>query len=145
MRTTIVKPQAPKWILIDAADQSLGRLSAQIATMLRGKHKPQFSPHQMHGDHVVVINASKLKFQPAKLHRKKYFTHTGYFGNLKTITLGALFEKDPVKVIEKAVKGMLPKNRLRNEMMKRLHVSADDSHEYEAQKPELLTINTTCP
>ncbi len=141
MKTTIVKPSAPKWILIDAEGQSLGRLSASAASMLRGKHKPSFSPHQIYGDHVVVINASKLDFQPAKFHRKVYSRHTGFIGSLKSITLGDLFKKDPSQVIEKAVKGMLPKNRLRKEMMKRLHVYADSEHNHEAQKPEPLTSN----
>jgi len=141
MKTTIVKPQAPKWFLVDAEGQSLGRLSAQVAAILRGKNKPSFSPHQVCGDHVVITNASGLSFHSSKLYRKKYSRHTGYTGGLKTVTLGALFSKDPVQVIERAVKGMLPKNRLRKEMMKRLHVCSGSEHEHAAQKPQLLTIN----
>ena len=139
MKTTIVKPEAPKWILIDAEGQSLGRLAASTASILRGKHKPSFSPHQIYGDHVVVINASKLSFQSAKLHRKQYARHTGFIGSLKVISLGDLFKQNPVQVIEKAVKGMLPKNKLRNEMMKRLHVYAESEHNHGAQKPQPLT------
>jgi len=140
MKTSTVKPSAPKWLLVDAEGQSLGRLSAKVASVLRGKHKPSFSPHEIHGDHVVVINAGNLQFHPTKLYRKKYYKHTGYTGNLKTTSLKAALEKDPTKVIERAVKGMLPKNRLRNEMMKRLHVFAESDHTYSAQKPAPFNI-----
>jgi len=135
MKTSTVLPLAPKWLLVDAEGQSLGRLSAQVSTLLRGKHRPEFSPHQLCGDHVIVLNAAKLKIHPTKLHRKEYKRHTGYTGHLKTMTLKELMDKDPVQVIEKAVKGMLPKNRLRPEMLKRLHVSVDEKHNHEAQNP----------
>ena len=104
MKTTIVKPEAPKWILIDAEGQSLGRISASTASILRGKHKPSFSPHQIYGDHVVVINASKLDFQPAKFHRKVYSRHTGFIGSLKSITLGDLFKRILRKLLKKQLK-----------------------------------------
>lgn len=136
-----MKPEAPKWLLVDAEGQSLGRLSAKVASVLRGKHKPSFSPHEIHGDHVVVVNAGKLQFHPTKLYRKKYYKHTGYTGNLKTSTLKEAMEKDPTKVIEKAVKGMLPDNRLRNKMLKRLHVFPESDHTLLAQKPVPLPLS----
>ncbi|MCF7844252.1 MAG: 50S ribosomal protein L13 [Kiritimatiellales bacterium] len=135
MKTSTIPTSAPKWLMIDAEGQSLGRLSTQVATLLRGKHRPEFSPHQLCGDQVVVINAAKLNFHPTKLHRKVYNRHTGFMGHLKTMNLKELMEKDPTQVIEKAVKGMLPANRLRPQMLKRLHVYVDDKHEHDAQKP----------
>ncbi|MFH1670464.1 MAG: 50S ribosomal protein L13 [Patescibacteria group bacterium] len=135
MKTSTVLPPAPKWLLIDADGQSLGRLSAQVAMLLRGKHRPGFSPHQLCGDQVIVINAAKLSFHPTKLHRKVYNRHTGFQGNLKTMSFKELMEKDPSQVIEKAVKGMLPPNRLRIQMLKRLRVYVDDKHDHEAQNP----------
>ena len=140
MKTSTPKPPAPQGVLVDATDQNLGRLSTRIAILLRGKHRQGFSPQQLCGDHVIVINAGKLAFHPTKLYRKTYSHHTGYIGHLKTISLGKLFEKDPRQVIIRAVKGMLPKNNLRPEMLKRLHVFADDQHPHEAQKPIALTL-----
>lgn len=135
MKTSTIPVSAPKWLLIDAEGQSLGRLSAQVAMVLRGKHRPEFSPHQLCGDQVVVINAAKLDFHPTKLHRKEYHKHTGFLGHVKTISLKDLMAKDPTEVIRKAVKGMLPANRLRPQMLKRLHVYAESTHEHDAQKP----------
>ena len=139
MKTSTIPPSAPAWVLIDAENQNIGRLSTQIATILRGKNKVEFSPHQMHGDHVVVINAEKLAVNEVKKRRKTYFWHTGTLGNLKSESLGHRMERNPVAVIEGAVKGMLPKNRLRKQMLKRLHVFAGSEHDHEAQKPEPLT------
>lgn len=135
MKTSTVKPEAPKWILLDADGQNLGRLATKAASFLRGKHRPSFSPHQLCGDHVVIINASKLKFHPVKLRRKTYSKHTGYIGHLRTTSLDKMMQDRPTEVIERAVKGMLPSNRLRVSMLKRLHVFAEAEHKYDAQKP----------
>lgn len=135
MKTTTVKPEAPKWLLVDAEGKTIGRLSARIARIIRGKHKPTFSPHQLCGDHIVVINAEKLHLPPKKGTRKTYYRHTGYQGNMKVTSLEKMMEKDPTKVIELAVKGMLPANRLRPQILKLLHVFAGDEHPYSAQKP----------
>lgn len=141
MKTSSPKPAEPKWILVDAEGQNLGRLSAKISTILRGKNKPSFSPHQLCGDHVVVINAEKLYFHPTKHRRKVYVKHSGYIGHMKTWSLQNMIDEKPTKMIELAVKGMLPKNRLANQMMKRLHVFAGAEHTHEAQKPELLSTS----
>ena len=135
MRTSTPKPPAPRWLLIDAEGQVLGRLAARVAMMLRGKHRPEFSPHLLAGDHVVVINAAKLKMSPSKFRRKTYFTHTGYIGHLRALPLEKMMEERPAEVIEKAVYGMLPGNRLRPLAMKRLHVLAGAEHRFSAQKP----------
>ena len=141
MKTTHPKPAEPKWILIDAEGQNLGRLATKVATVLRGKHKASFSPHQLCGDHVVVINAAKLHFHPTKHRRKIYVKHTGYLGHLKTWSLQQMIDKKPTQLIEKAVKGMLPHNRLARQMMKRLHVYVDENHVHEAQKPQAVTVS----
>lgn len=142
MKTSTVKPAAPKWILVDAEGQNLGRLATQVATMLRGKNKPSFSPHQVCGDHVVVINAEKLAIHPVKLRRKTYKKHSGYLGHLKTTTLDDMMEKKPEEVIERAVKGMIPANRLRPQMLKMLHVYKGSEHAHTAQKPEPLPLHS---
>lgn len=140
MKTTYATSPAPAWTLIDAEGQSLGRLSTEAAKRLRGKHKPNFAPHQLCGDHVIVINAAKMAIRPKSAQRKMYRKHTGYFGHLREQTLGALLEKKPAEVIERAVRGMLPRNRLRAEMLKRLHVFPDASHGFEAQQPLSITL-----
>lgn len=142
MKTSHPKPAEPKWILVDAKDQNLGRMAVEIANILRGKNKASFSPHQLCGDHVVVINASHLKFHPTKHRRKIYVKHTGYIGHLKTWSLQQMIDRKPTVMVEKAVKGMLPKNKLARQMMKRLHVFADEAHPHEAQKPQVLTPTT---
>ncbi len=139
MKTTTLKPADPKWVLIDAEGQNLGRMAAQIATILRGKNRASFSPHQLCGDHVIVINAQKLYFHPTKHRRKIYVSHSGYLGHLKTRSLKDMIEKKPTEMVEKAVKGMLPKNRLARKMLKRLHVYAEGEHQHEAQQPKVLT------
>jgi large subunit ribosomal protein L13 len=139
MKTTTLKPADPKWVLIDAEGQNLGRMAAQIATILRGKNRASFSPHQLCGDHVIVINAQKLYFHPTKHRRKIYVSHSGYLGHLKTRSLKDMIEKKPTEMVEKAVKGMLPKNRLACKMLKRLHVYAEGEHQHEAQQPKVLT------
>lgn len=140
MKTSSPKPAEPKWILIDAKGQNLGRMATRIATILRGKHRASYSPHQLCGDHVVVINAKELEFHPTKHRRKVYVKHTGYLGHLKMWSLQQMIDKRPTDMITIAVKGMLPKNRLARQMMKRLHVFAGAEHQHEAQKPELLTL-----
>lgn len=141
MKTSHPKPAEPKWILVDAEGQNLGRLAVQIANILRGKTKASFSPHQLCGDHVVVINASKLHFHPTKHRRKVYVKHSGYLGHLKTFSLQQMIDTKPTVMVEKAVKGMLPRNRLARQMLKRLHVFAEAEHTHEAQKPVALTAS----
>lgn len=141
MKTTTVPVSAPAWLVIDATNQSFGRLAAEVSMLLRGKHKPSFSPHQLCGDQVIVINAAKLGVTPEKKGRKTYVDHTGYFGHISFTSLGKMMEKSPEKVIEKAVYGMLPRNRLRLQMMKRLHVFVDDKHPYAPQKPKPYTLS----
>jgi len=141
MKTSTPPESAPTWYLVDADGQVLGRLAAQIAHVLRGKHKPSFSPHQLCGDEIVVVNASKLAFESRKLSQKEYISHTGYIGHLKAEKLKDVLAKHPERVIEHAVKGMLPKNRLRVRMLKRLHVFTDSEHSHAAQKPASLPLS----
>ncbi len=138
MKTTIVKPAAPKWLHIDATGKSLGRLAVLAANRLRGKHRATFAPHQLCGDHVIITNAGKVALPPKKGLRKTYYRHTGHPGGLKVTRLDTMIEKKPVEVIERAVKGMLPGNRLRQQMLRRLHVFAEAEHPYDAQKPTTL-------
>lgn len=140
MKTSTIPVSAPKWILIDAEGNTIGKVAVKAASMLRGKHKATFSAHQLCGDHIIVINAAKLHLPPKKTLRKTYYRHTGYVGNMRITGLGQMMERKPTYVIENAVKGMLPSNRLAREMMKRLHVFADDKHPYEPQKPVPLTL-----
>lgn len=140
MKTSHPMPADPKWILVDAKGQNLGRMATKIATILRGKDKVSFSPHQLCGDHVIVINAKELEFHPTKHRRRVYVKHTGYLGHMKTWSLQQMIDSRPTTLVEKAVKGMLPSNRLSRQMMKRLHIFADDKHTHEAQKPIPLTV-----
>jgi large subunit ribosomal protein L13 len=140
MKTSTLKPQAPRWILLDAEGQVLGRLAVKIAHLLRGKHRAAYSPHQIHGDHVVVINARKLKMMPSKFRRKTYFKHSGYLGHMKVIPLQTMFQERPAELIEQSVRGMLPVNRLRPIALKHLHVFADAEHTFAAQKPSPLPL-----
>ncbi|MDY0234900.1 MAG: 50S ribosomal protein L13 [Gudongella sp.] len=126
-----------KWLIIDAENRVLGRMATEIATILRGKNKPTFTPHVDTGDFVIVINAGKVKLTGKKLMQKKYSYHTGYPGGLKQIPYHTLMEKNPEKIIELAVKGMLPKNSLGRAMYKKLKVYSGAEHGHEAQKPEL--------
>lgn len=119
-----------RWHLIDAKGEVLGRLASRIAYLLMGKHKKEYSPHLDMGDYVVVINSSKIKVTGKKLDQKVYFRHSGYPGGLKKVTLGKLLAKNPGRVIELAVKRMLPSNRLRTRRMRRLRVFADEKHPY---------------
>jgi large subunit ribosomal protein L13 len=140
MKTSTIKPSAPKWLLIDAADQTIGKVAVKAASYLRGKHKATFSPHQLCGDHIVIINAAKVKLPPKKGLRKTYHRHTGWVGNMKHASLTLMMEKKPTFAVENAVKGMLEANRLRQQMLKRLHVYPGAEHEYDAQKPEPLSL-----
>jgi large subunit ribosomal protein L13 len=140
MKTTTVPVSAPAWYVIDAEGQSLGKIAVKAATYLKGKHKPTYAPHQLCGDHVVVINAAKIDLPPKKIFRKTYFRHTGFPGGVKEATLPQMLEKKPTYVIEHAVKGMLPANRLAREMMKRLHVFAAGEHDHAAQQPSPLAL-----
>ena len=127
-----------QWWLIDAADQTLGRLATRIASLLEGKHKPTYSPHIDVGDHVVVINAGRVRVTGAKLTQKRYIRHSNYPGGLKEESLQALLARKPELVIERAVKGMLPRNRLGNAMFKKLKVYGGSNHPHDAQRPEPL-------
>lgn len=121
------------WILIDATDKVFGRIITEAATILRGKHKPYFTPHVDCGDNVVIINASKAKFTGNKLEDKNYFTHSGYFGSTKTHKMSDMLEKNPEKLFKLATRGMLPKTKLGKVMIKKLKVYADEKHPHTAQ------------
>ncbi|MCI5958318.1 MAG: 50S ribosomal protein L13 [Lachnospiraceae bacterium] len=129
-----------KWYVVDATDQTLGRLASEVAKVLRGKNKPIFTPHIDTGDNVIVINADKIKVTGKKLDQKVYYHHSDYVGGMKETTLKEMLNKKPEQVIELAVKGMLPKGPLGREMFKKLHVYAGPDHKHEAQKPEVLTF-----
>ena len=131
-----------KWYIVDAEGKTVGRLAAQVATVLRGKNKPVFTPHVDTGDFVIVINAAKAVFTGKKLRKKIYFHHSGYLGGDKYATAGEWMQKFPERVIEHAVRGMLPKNKLGANLFRKLHVFADAKHPYAAQKPEELKIET---
>jgi large subunit ribosomal protein L13 len=128
------------WFVVDATDRTLGRLASELAFRLRGKHKPTYTPHADTGDYMIVINAEKVKVTGRKLSDKLYHHHTGYLGNLKTISLGKLLQEHPERAIEFAVKGMLPKNILGRRMFKKLHVFAGAAHPHTAQQPKPLVI-----
>jgi large subunit ribosomal protein L13 len=128
------------WYVVDAAGKTLGRLSAELAHRLRGKHKPVYTPHVDTGDYLIVINAEKIHVTGNKLADKKYYRFTGYVGNLKTETLGQALERHPERVIEHAVKGMLPKNPLGRAMYKKLKVYKGAEHPHAAQQPQVLDL-----
>ena len=127
-----------KWYVVDAEGKTLGRLASEIAKVLRGKNKPVFTPHIDTGDYVVVVNAAKITVTGKKLDQKIYYHHSDYVGGLKETTLREMMNKKPEKVVELAVKGMLPKGPLGRQMIKKLHVYAGPEHEQQAQKPEVL-------
>lgn len=137
MRTFSPKPAdvERQWYVIDATDVVLGRLASHVATLLRGKHKPIFANHVDTGDFVIVINADKIALSGNKLEQKKAYRHSGYPGGLRSVTYGELMEKRPEKAVEKAVKGMLPKNSLGRKMAKKLKVYAGSEHPHQAQQP----------
>ncbi len=130
-----------KWYVIDAEGEKVGRLCSQIAHMLRGKHKPSYTPHVDCGDNIIVVNAEKIRFTGQKLDQKEYQTYSGYPGGQKRATARELMEKRPIRIIELAVKGMLPKNRLGRQMFRKLFVYEGPDHPHAAQQPETLTFN----
>jgi large subunit ribosomal protein L13 len=142
MKTFTATPATIKreWCVVDATDKTLGRLATELAHRLRGKHKPEFTPNMDTGDHMVVINAEKIKVTGRKLDDKMYHRYTGYIGNLKSINLGKLLDTHPERVIQYAVKGMLPKNPLGRAMYRKLHVYAGPEHPHEAQQPTQLEL-----
>ena len=129
-----------KWYLVDAEGKTLGRLAAKVATLLRGKHKPTFTPHVDTGDHVVIVNAEKVVLTGNKMESKTYSTHSGFPGGLKTLTAEHVHRKDPTKLLTKAIEGMLPKNPRGNHMAKKLRVYAGTAHPHQAQKLESLSL-----
>ncbi|MFQ5637402.1 MAG: 50S ribosomal protein L13 [bacterium] len=130
-----------KWYLVDADGQVLGRLASRVATILRGKHKAIYAPHADVGDHVVIVNAEKIKVTGKKAKTKKYFRHTGYPGGGRFDTYSDLMTKHPERILEKAIKGMLPHNKLGRQMFKKLKVYAGENHVHQAQRPEKLELN----
>jgi len=142
MKTFTATPATIKreWYVVDATDKTLGRLATELAHRLRGKHKPTFTPNMDTGDHMVVINAEKIKVTGKKLEDKIYYHHTGYIGNLKSISLGKLLDTHPERALQKAVKGMLPRNPLGRATFRKLHVYAGPEHPHEAQQPTQLEL-----
>lgn len=142
MKTFSAKPAEVKrdWYIVDADGKTLGRLASEIARRLRGKHKPEYTPHVDTGDYIVVVNAEKVRVTGNKLKDKMYHHHTGYIGNLKSISLEKQLQKAPTRVLETAVKGMLPKNPLGRAMFRKLKVYAGPEHTHTAQQPKTLEI-----
>jgi len=142
MKTLSAKtiPENRKWYVVDAADRTLGRLASQVASRLRGKHQPSFTPHADTGDFIVVINAEKVKLTGRKWEQKTYYRHSGYMGGIKAITAQKLREKRPEDLVRYAVWGMLPKNRLGRQLYKKLKVYAGTDHPHEAQQPQPLDL-----
>ncbi len=147
MDTNSYKTYSPKpsdieknWVLVDAEDQALGRVASKVASLLRGKHKPNFAPHMDTGDNVVVINASKVTLSGKKLQQKEYFRYSGYPGSERFTSAEEMLDHNPELVIEKAVKGMLPKNKLGDKLMTNIRIYAGPVHEQEAQQPEKIEL-----
>ena len=142
MKTFVAKPESVKrdWYIVDAEGKTLGRIATEIASRLRGKHKPEYTPHVDTGDYIVVINAEKVAVTGAKKTDKMYHHHTGYIGGLKSISFEKLIDKKPEMVIETAVKGMLPKGHLGRAMYRKLKVYAGTEHNHAAQQPKVLDI-----
>lgn len=140
MTTVSAKPAEVKrdWYLVDATNKTLGRLASEIAKRLKGKHKPTYTPHVDTGDCIIVVNAEKVRVTGNKLDNKLYYRYTGYVGNLKSMSLGEMLAKRPERVIETAVKGMLPKNPLGRAMFRKLKVYAGSEHKHAAQQPQVL-------
>jgi large subunit ribosomal protein L13 len=143
VKTTVPKVDSiiKKWYVIDGENEILGRLASQVAMILRGKHRPEFTPHLDLGDHVVVINADKIRVTGRKLNQKVYRRYTGYPSGLRTQSMDKVMQERPERVLFHAVKGMLPKNRLGRKMIKKLRVYAGSDHPHQAQKPETLPDN----
>lgn len=142
MKTYMANPDKieRKWYVVDAEGCTLGRLASEVAKILRGKNKPQFTPHIDTGDYVIIVNAEKIKVTGKKLAQKIYYHHSGYVGGMKETTLSEMLAKKPERVLELAVKGMLPKGPLGRKMYRKLFVYAGPEHKHEAQQPEALTF-----
>ena len=142
MKTFSAKPETVRrdWYVVDASDKTLGRLATELARRLRGKHKPEYTPHVDTGDYIVVVNAKNVKVTGRKLSDKMYYRHTGYIGNLKSANLEEMLESSPERVIQLAVKGMLPRNPLGRQMLSKLKVFAGPEHVHQAQQPQPLDI-----
>jgi large subunit ribosomal protein L13 len=142
MKTFTAKPHEVRrdWFVVDASGKTLGRLATELARRLRGKHKPEFTPHVDTGDYIVVINAEKVHVSGNKLADKMYHRHTGYIGHLKSEPLGKRMQRAPEQVIEEAVKGMLPKNSLGRQMLKKLRIFPGAEHTHQAQQPQALEL-----
>lgn len=142
MRTFTLRPRDidRKWYVVNAEGQILGRFASQIANRLRGKYKPEFSPHMDNGDYIIVVNCEKIRVTGKKLTEKEYYRHSGWVGGLKETSLGEMLARHPRRVITHAVKGMLPKNRLGRAILKKLKVYVGPDHPHKAQKPELLVL-----
>jgi large subunit ribosomal protein L13 len=129
-----------KWLLVDAEGHTVGRLASEVAKLVRGKHKPNFTPHADCGDNVIVINAAKVSFSGTKLENKEYVRYTGYPGGQRSLTAQELLQRNPERVIEKAIKGMLPKNTLGRDLFRNVKVFAGTDHKHEAQNPEAINL-----
>ncbi len=140
MKTYMPKETKPRWVLIDAEGKTLGRLASRIATLLRGKHRPDWAPHMALGDFVVVVNADKIRLTGKKLRDKVYTRYSGYPGGLRRISAGEMLATHPERVLEHAVKGMLPKGPLGRKLFRRLKVYAGPTHPHQAQRPEKLEV-----
>lgn len=142
MKTFSAKPAEVRrdWYVVDADGKTLGRLASEVARRLRGKHKAEYTPHVDTGDYIIVVNAEKIRVSGAKMQKKMYYRHTGYIGSLKSIALWQQLEKAPTRVIETAVKGMLPKNPLGRAMFRKLKVYAGPDHSHSAQQPKALEL-----
>jgi len=130
-----------EWVIVDAADMVLGRLSSKVAKLLRGKYKPSYTPHVDCGDNVIILNAEKVKLTGNKLNQRLFFYYSGYPGGRKDVTPAQLIAKSPEKLVERAVKGMLPKNRLGSQLYRNLYVYAGTEHKHSAQQPKVIDIN----
>ena len=131
-----------EWVIVDATDQVLGRLGSKVAKLLRGKYKPNYTPHVDCGDNVIIINADKVKLTGNKWNDRVFFYHSGYPGGRKDVTPAQLFAKSPERLVERTVKGMLPKTRLGHQLFRNLHVYAGTEHKHEAQQPKVIDINS---
>ena len=142
MKTFSAKPETVKrdWFVVDATDKVLGRLASEVAIRLRGKHKPEYTPHVDTGDHIVIVNAEKVRVTGRKVEAKNYYSHSGYPCGIKQVTLSDQLERHPTRVLESAVKGMLPKNSLGRAMFAKLRVYAGAEHSHQAQQPKALDI-----
>lgn len=136
-----VKTVQKDWVVVDAEDQVLGRLATQVAKIIRGKNKPNFTPHVDCGDNVIVINADKIRLTGNKMEEKLYLRHTGFPGGQRELNAAQLLRRKPVALVEKAVKGMLPKNKLGSKLFNNLHVVAGSTHNHEAQKPKTINLD----